>query len=399
MNLYRNVSLIFAQLCVALVIFTACVPPWYSEAALFLEDVAAENRDSRLKDRTPTPVITSIEYQISENNYHADLYLPGETPLAGIVLIPGVAEAGRGDTRLAAFAKTLARNRFIVLVPDIPSLRKLKVRAEDRLTISDAVTHLVSRPEFPEGAQIGIGAFSYAVGPALLAAMEPTVREKVHFILGVGGYYDLENVITFFTTGYFQHQNEWQYLEPNEYGKWVFVISNVDRLSDPNDQNIFLDIAKQKIENPDTQIDNLVANLTDEANSILNLLQNNNYEEAPKLLTKIPTAIRNDLDALNISNKDITRLKAKLILLHGTDDSIIPFTESIALSNAVGEDKTKLFLIEGLAHVDIHPKKLNKWAMLRAIDELLNVRDTKTASDRYIKHQPIVDRGPGDRGD
>lgn len=127
MNMYKNVSLIFVQFCVVLVIFTACVPPWYSDAALFLEDVAAENKNSRLKNRTPTPTISSVDYQMSENNYHADLYLPGETPQAGIVLIPGVAEAGRADTRLAAFATTLARNRFIVLVPDIPNLDRKSV--------------------------------------------------------------------------------------------------------------------------------------------------------------------------------------------------------------------------------------------------------------------------------
>jgi hypothetical protein len=64
--------------------------------------------------------------------------------------------------------------------------------------------------------------------------------------------------------------------------------------------------------------------------------------------------------------------------LHGIDDNIIPYTESIALANAVAKDQAELFLIDGLMHVNIRPQILNNWTMLRAIDTLLNVRKPKT---------------------
>ncbi|MBT8112449.1 MAG: lysophospholipase, partial [Gammaproteobacteria bacterium] len=284
---------------------------------------------------------------------------------------------GKDDSRLVAFASTLARSRFMVLVPDIPNLRDLKIRAEDSRTIIDAYTYLISRPEFPAQGQAGIGAFSYAVGPAVIAALDPQIRERVNFILSVGGYYDIEQVITFFTTGYFQNDHGWQYLEPNEYGKCVFVLSNVERLSNPLDKEIFFKIAQRKINNPNTSIEDLIINLTDEANSILALLQNQNHNHTPSLIADIPNIIHGDLDALNLSNKDLTKLKAKLILLHGTDDDIIPYTESIALSRVVAEGQSEVFLIDGLAHVDVQPKILNRWKMLRAIDALLEMREVK----------------------
>ncbi len=375
MAINKTHASILSLLCIVLIIWAACVPPWQGEAALFLEDLAVGSADSRLKNRTPTPTLLSIQYEILGLSYQADLYRPGETPLASIVLIPGAAQHGRDDSRLVAFATTLARFRFIVLVPDIPNLRDLKVRAEDSRTITDAFTYLLSRPEFPTQGQAGIGAFSYAVGPAVLAALDPLVRERVNFILSVGGYYDVEQVITFFTTGYFRYKNEWHFLEPNEYGKWVFVLSNVERLSDPIDKENFHKIAQRKMSNPNVAIDDLVIDLTAEAASILTLLQNQNPELVPSLIADLPTAIRTELGALNLSNKDLNKLRARLILLHGTDDNIIPYTESIALANAVAKDQAELFLINGLAHVNVRPKRLNKWAMLRAIDALLNVRE------------------------
>ena len=83
-------------------------------------------------------------------------------------------------------------------MPEIPNLRDLKIRASDSQTIMNAFTYLISRPEFPDNAQAGIGAFSYAVGPSILAALRPEVRNKVNFILSIGGYYDVEQVITFY---------------------------------------------------------------------------------------------------------------------------------------------------------------------------------------------------------
>jgi len=375
MIINKSSALVLSLLCIAIITSVSYILIRQSEAALFLEDLAAGDKESRLKSKTQAPTQLSIDYEVQSYQYQADLYISQEPPLASIVLIPGVAEQGKDDSRLIAFATTLARSRFIVLVPDIPNLRNLKIRAEDSRTIKDAFTYLISLPEFPTQGHAGIGAFSYAVGPAVLAALDPQIREKVNFVLSVGGYYDVEQVITFFTTGYFQNDNEWQYLEPNEYGKWVFVLSNVERLSNPVDKKIFLKIAQRKINNPNTSIDDLIINLTTEANSILVLLQNQNHNHASNLITDMPKAIRADLDALNLSNKDLTKLRAKLILLHGTDDDIIPYTESIALAKAVAIGQSEVFLIDGLAHVNVRPETLNRWKMLRAIDALLKIKN------------------------
>ena len=74
------------------------------------------------------------------------------------------------------------------------------------------------------------------------------------------------------------------------------------------------------------------------------------------------------------SNKNLSQLNTRLILLHGIDDNIIPYTESISLARAVAEGQSELFIIDGLAHVNIHPNILNQWELLRAINALLDLR-------------------------
>ncbi|MEA3276934.1 MAG: alpha/beta hydrolase, partial [Pseudomonadota bacterium] len=305
-----------------------------------------------------------------------DLYQPGEPPLAAIVLVPGAAADGKDDPRLVALATTLARVRFLVLVPDLANLRALRVRAEDAQGVADAFSHLLSRAEFPAHGRAGIGAFSYAVGPAVLAALDPAIGERVDFVLGVGGYYDLRRVVTFFTTGYFQKEGQWRYLEPNRYGKWVFVLGNTERLSDPRDRSAFRAMAERRLNDPRARIDDLSRRLTPEGRALLALLENRDRVRAPALIDGLPAPIRADMEALNLANRDLSRLRARLILLHGTDDAIIPYTESVALVAATPEGQSELFLVDGLAHVDVRPFGLDRRAMWRAIGTLLAQRDS-----------------------
>ncbi len=363
-----------AVMLMVLLIQAGCTSLPDDEAAWILEDLAVREGASRLKEYTPDPVRQPVVYTVSGRAYQGDLYRPAQHPSAAMVLVPGVARQGKDDPRLVAFASTLARARFLVLVPDLPGLRAHRVSAEDAQAVTDAFTHLLSRRELPVQGRAGIGAFSYSVGPVMLAALDPGIRARVDFVLGVGGYYDLRQVVTFFTTGYFRKQGYWQYLEPNSYGKWVFVLDNAERLADPGDRAIFRRMAQRKLANPQSDIDELAGRLTAEGQSLLDLLDNRDPERAPALIARLPASMRAELDALNLAGRDLSRLNAKLILLHGTDDAIIPYTESMALAAAVPAGQAELFLIEGLAHVNVRPFGLDRRALWRAIGALLAQR-------------------------
>ncbi|MEE8516425.1 MAG: alpha/beta hydrolase, partial [Alphaproteobacteria bacterium] len=217
-----------------IVILAACSPGRTVEAVMVLADVAAVEKSSRLKATRPKPQRRPISYVVADRTYHGDLYRPGDHAIAALVLVPGAARRGKDHPRLVAFAESLARARFTVLVPDIENLRALHVDPADARHIADAVQYLSGTTTDTGYRPVGIVAISYAAGPALLAALRPETRDRVGFVLAIGGYYDIEAVITFFTTGHYRRPGEkqWRRREPNAYGKWVFVKSNARRLSD-----------------------------------------------------------------------------------------------------------------------------------------------------------------------
>ena len=299
------------------------------ESLLVLADVSAGHGPSRWKEVTQPPRRQSVAFNVNGRVHTGDLYLPTDAePAAGIVLVPGAVPEGKDDPRLLAFAMTLARARFAVLAPELAGVRELRVRPTDAREVADAFAYLASRPDLAPGGRAGIGAFSYAVGPAVLAALEPDIRERVRFIVAVGGYHDLFHTIRFFTTGYFEEDGKENHVKPDDYGRLVFAYGAKAYLRAPQDHDLIEVIAERKRQDMAADVADLIAGLSREAKAVYEVAVNTDPARFPTLLAGLPPAMLADLDALSLHNKDLGRLKARLLLVHGRNDNLIPYPEN-----------------------------------------------------------------------
>ena len=91
-------------------------------------------------------------------------------------------------------------------------------------------------------------------------------------------------------------------------------------------------------------------------------------------MAALPEPILRQIEALNLANKNLHELHARMILVHGIDDDIIPYPQSIALAKALPKGQARLFLANGLNHVDVEPGFFDKWRLWRAVDALLAER-------------------------
>jgi pimeloyl-ACP methyl ester carboxylesterase len=368
-----HITAIFAT---ALMISGCVIPTHPVESARLLREVAAGEAASALPAAEPRA--EAVAYTVDRQQHTADLYLPPtQIPEAGIVLVPGLAREGNREPRLIVFARSLARARFAVLVPDIPNLRQLKVQAADASQIGDAFRFLVSRSNLAPGGRAGIVATSYAVGPSVLAALEPDIASHVRFLLGVGSYYSLEEVITFAITGYYRDRTKedprWHHMQQSEYSKWIFLLSNLDYISNLRDRELLRQIAYRKLRDPAASTETLAPQLGSQGRAFYGLLTTSNPERVPEQLTRLPFAVQQKIAALDLARRDLSHLRAEVILIHGRNDPLIPYTESKALAAAA--PKSRLFLVNNLAHVDLEKGGLpDLIRLIRAIDELLDQR-------------------------
>ena len=59
-----------------------------------------------------------------------------------MVLVPGAAVLGRDEPRLQALARTFARAGFVVLVPELPEVRRLALSRVDADRVASALRQL-----------------------------------------------------------------------------------------------------------------------------------------------------------------------------------------------------------------------------------------------------------------
>lgn len=397
-----------------LMLLAGCALTRHYEAALILQDFAVPEGTSKLKKTTPAPLRQPIAYTVAGRAYRADLYLPGSLercalsdpladsqaavargkhcPRAAIVAIPGAVPQSKDDPRFVAFATTLARAGFAVLAPDLDGFRQLRIRPSNIREIADAFAYLASRPELAPGGRAGMFAFSYSVGPAILAALEDDIREKVRFIVGIGGYYDLPQAMRFFTTGWYEQEGKMHYLAPDDTGRMVLAYSSLDYLADvrgnaDSDRRIFDQMVTLRSEDPKADLSAIASQLSSDAMPVYALAVNSDPALFPALLAELPVAMQTDIERLDLKRYDLKPLQARLILVHGRSDNLIPYPESLALAAAAPESQARVFLIHRvLGHVDLSISHLfslrfwsedlpDLWRLWRVIDLLLAQRE------------------------
>ncbi|MBE9555742.1 MAG: alpha/beta hydrolase [Proteobacteria bacterium] len=366
------------MLLLAAPVLAGCSPSRLFESMRVLEDVQAGAGPSELKEQTPVPACETITYRRNGVSRVADIYRPGggEPALAGLLLSPGADPDGKDDPRFIAFAETMARARFEVVAPDIPGLRELRVRAADSDHIRDALLMLSERRAKAGDATVGVIAISFATGPTTIALLSPDVKGRAHFMLYIGGYYDLEAVITFFTTGWYRDGGDGalKHREPNSYGKWFFAVSNGDFIDDPDDQALIEWMGRRRLDDPDADLSQAVSRLGPQGRAVYDLLTNTDPDLVPGLLARQPPRVRAEIAALDLKRRDLSGLDARFLLVHGNDDTVIPESQSIAF--AAKAPQAELYLLDSMQHVDPKPAGLgDQLSMLSMMYDFLKERD------------------------
>jgi hypothetical protein len=160
----------------------------------------------------------------------ATLYLPpGRGPAPGWVVLHGLTVPGRRHASLIRFVRSLAASGAVVLVPDVPAWRELRLDVTAaRETVEAGVLHLEALPEVRPG---GVGAvgFSFGATQVLMASADPAMHGHLNAVVGFGGYCDLARMLRCLFAG----EHEWQgvryTLDPDPYGRWI-IIGNFLRL-------------------------------------------------------------------------------------------------------------------------------------------------------------------------
>ena len=143
-------------------------------AGAFLVEFLSQGRYAPLSALTSTPTREPLAVPGARVDRYAPAGYSGGAPL---VLVHGFAPEGKDDPRVREAAALLARSGFDVAVPAIPGLTRGRLRADD---VAPVVATLAARPAPSVVLGVSVGA-----GPALLAAADPRVRDRVRAVVSL----------------------------------------------------------------------------------------------------------------------------------------------------------------------------------------------------------------------
>ena len=274
-------------------------------SAAFLAEFLTDGALPTLDALTPVPVRESLAPSLDRWRGA----VPGLAP--PLLLVHGLAPAGKDDPRLARAARLLARAGFEVVVPTLPGLTRGRLRPEDTAPV---VAALETRPGPWAMLSVSIGA-----APAFAAAADPRVRDRVGVLLALGPHASAAETLRFWLTGAFDYGGASGRIPHDPALVRAFVDANADLVDDTTRAALAAGDAA-RIE---------------------------------RALAALPADVRALLEGLS-PVRALPRVRARVILVHGYADSAVPYTESLRLA-AARPARTTVILLHSVGHVEGAP--------------------------------------------
>ncbi|NOT28648.1 MAG: hypothetical protein HOP16_21410 [Acidobacteria bacterium] len=260
-----------------------------------------------------------------------------------MLLVPGIHSMGISEPRLTALARDLAGSGTAVMALALPDLMGYQVTARSADVIEDAVGWMAAQPGVAPDGRVGMVGISFAGGLSIVAAGRPSIRDKVAFVLSFGGHGDLGRVLKYLATGEAVQVPGLVTHPPHDYGVAVMTYAGADRLV-PNDQVAGLRdgvgtfllasqltlISTEKANATFQQARDIAKTLPEPSATYLTYVNDRNVKALGPLL--VPhIGLEADPAASPERAPDVPH--AKVFLLHGNDDIVIPAPESVVLAD------------------------------------------------------------------
>jgi hypothetical protein len=290
----------------------------------------------------------------------------GAGPFPAWIALHGITRPGRAHPTLVHFARALAASGAVVVIPEVPTWRALDLDAHAADSVVRAALARLSREPGVTG-RPGLIGFSFGGPQVLRIAADPVLGARLAGVASFGGYADMEALIRFQMTGDVASETTGEYIRPDPYARWV-IAANIlphaeggatlggvaDALrvlaSDAGDRGT---VSWDPVYDP--LKDELEATLKSEHREIFRLFAPaseadppSDHPEVERWVEKLIVAARRMEPSLELPPR--LDLLAPAHILHGRNDTLIPWTEAAALSARIRSPRPRTTVTSLFAH-------------------------------------------------
>lgn len=336
------------------------VPQRFVRVVAFLSDIQGEPAGEWAR-QTFFPIRTE-DVLIAPPAFRGRIYRPAvEGRTAGLIVIPGLHPKGIEEPRFQLLAGASARQGFTVLAPDLEDFRHFQITERSIEAIVSAACYMIEQRTDIDRNKVGLFAMSYSAGPALIAASREALADKIAFIVAAGGYFHLANTIDYVLTGVYSIEGEEFVLPPHPWARMILALNNLDLLASDADRAPLAEVLRCYLQLDETGAKKWETRLSTEGHELLSLIIG---PLRPQLYVRMSECgvlerVTDLADPLSpsaiLTSEALKRLRARIYLLHGARDDVIPASETWQLAEALrsrNHPAHRMLITKGLTHVD-----------------------------------------------
>ena len=305
------------------------------------------------------PVLTPVVEAVTGEPHLADTVVAGnpalvakprgEGPWPALFFVNGAVTEGRELPEVRRIAEGLARAGYLVVVPDLPGLRRGEIRPETARETLEVTREISERPD-ARGGGVGLVGVSTGATLALIAAGDGELAQRISVVAGVAPYTDVRTVLSTATTGYYRAASgEMVPYEVDPFLAGAITQSLVSTLPPSRDRDTLLD----ELEEVDRLRPEFLAELSGmgpEASSVAELLGNRDPDRFDGLYAGLPDGVRAKMEELSPLAGE-RRLDVPVELISGPRDKYFPVSESRAVVRIAPQ--ARVTVSQALDHVEL----------------------------------------------
>jgi hypothetical protein len=301
-----------------------------------------------------------------------------------VTLVPGVHMDGIREARLVGMAEDLAASGFTVLTVASPDLQRFRITPESTDIIEDAALWLAAGqggtvPPSDDG-KIGMFGISFSGGLSIVAAGRPQLRDKVNYVMALGGHGDLPRVMRYLCSGSapampalgdgardIAGAEHVTIKPPHDYGVAVVLSSLAEHVVPPEQvvplqQGILTFLTASSldmVDKPRAEVEFKRARdyedtLAEPSRTYMKYVNDRAVDKLGPVLLPVVESLAGRGEHTALSPERSPAPSAAVYLMHGAEDNVIPSVETVLLANYLrGKTEVHAVLSALVTHAEV----------------------------------------------
>ena len=275
-----------------------------------------------------------------------------------IIIFPGASPDAENHPGMLFLASIICKLGYKIFIPRIPPLKELRLNDECFDWFAHAYSEIIKRDDILKD-RVATMALSFGGGLLLKASLDSRISTyPPKSIMTFGTYCDIQSTLKFLCDGEVKLEDKSYVIKPHSWGLTVLFHNfldqfNFEEIKDYKDK--VREIINLRIQDKLDEVDLKISQLPDVPEKFMKNIFDSIINK--KIKDEIYKVINKEKEFIQLMSPKYWghKITEKVFIMHGSNDSMVPFTESINLNNCV--DDSELFISYMYEHKEISTDK------------------------------------------